>query len=134
MKYQCSICKTMFDTGLGASNCFYTHEDYMDYFLTEESDMEKVCQLAIEKKKPQDILLLLSTSSMHLSHLIDPVATNVNLIEQDDVRRHLRDAITGNLLLLTQAAYLFGDCDELDCAMKEHVRALKKDLKKEEES
>jgi len=124
----------MYDTGVKASTCFYTHEDYMDHFLSEETEMEKVCQLAIEQKSPADILLLLSTSSMHLSHLVDPVAIDLDLITKPDIRKHMREAITGNLLLLTQAANLFGDCDELDQAMKLHVEALKKDLKNKTKS
>lgn len=53
----CYICNRPFHSSTDASNCFYSHDNYVDFYLTKETSLDIQCQKSIEDTDIETLMI-----------------------------------------------------------------------------
>lgn len=128
MIYECSICKSQYEESYKATNCFFKHENYMDFFYTlEGTGIHELCEMSnVRNSVPTQFSHCISKASV----LIDELAKYIRKSETTDTV-DIRSAVADMLIHLTKVAYLCSTEEQMLAEIKRKTENLRRELFRE---
>lgn len=125
MIYQCAVCKKDHENSHKATECFFSHEDYMDFFYTlEGTGIQELCEMSnVRNSVPTQFSKCISSAS----HLIDSLAKYLRQNDDTDTAE-IREKVADVLIQITQVAYLCSTEEQMLAELDRQTKKLKAEL------